>query len=156
MGAYGTYRKASYALRFWGEDKRYFSAFRYEIQPVSGRTHINMGGHYVLQVRVRYLGPDSPYTVSDEDIAKVCRESFWQEHGAEDIVRYLPNCGFVFTPRELGPSPKKLTEQGRYWLKHIPERTHAQFRYLELTDVMTYMNNLELETKLPVRLFSNH
>lgn len=156
VGAY-TGRRVSYALRFFDEgERKYYSAFRYEVQRLSRKTRLDDAlSAYRLQVRVRYLGKDSPLRPTVGDMELVCSEGFWAKGGEHDIVRYLPNCGFIFDPASPETRPAQLSTVGRYWLKESEDEGHKRYRYLEISNSSTGMDSHELFPRMPVRLFQN-
>ncbi|MDO4691280.1 MAG: hypothetical protein Q4A64_00235 [Porphyromonadaceae bacterium] len=157
VGAY-TGRRAAYALRFWDErERKYYSAFRYEIQRTQAGTRLDESlTQYRLQIRVRYLGKHSSLRLTPQDMELVCSEDWWAKGGERDIVAYLPNCGFIFDPSSPERHPSVLGTIGRYWLKESESPELKRYRYLEISNKATGMDGHEVFPRLPVRLFRNH
>lgn len=156
VGAY-TNRRISYALRFWDEGEcKYYSAFRYEVQPINpGSRFDDQLTAYRLQIRVRYLGKDSPIRPTAGDMELICTEKFWAQNAEDDVIRYLTNCGFIFDPSSPKRYPSPLGKVGRYWLRQSQDESLSRYRYVEVTTNATGMDGHDLFSKLPVRLFSD-
>lgn len=156
VGAY-TGRRVSYALRFYDEgERKYYSAFRYEIQRINPKDRLDDAlSEYQIQIRVRYLGKDSPIRPTAGDMELVCSEVWWAKNHQYDIVRYLPNCGFIFDPSSLEAPPNSLGIRGRYWLQESNDTSMRQYRYLEMSNNSTGMAAHELFPRMPIRLFAN-
>lgn len=155
-GAFGTSLKASYALRFDNDNRKYFSAFRYSIIPPKGKEIIDLRNRndYLLEIRVRYLGPNSKLHADDNSIRIVADEEFWRNNSGDDIIRYIPNCSMTLYPDDIKPS--KLEDSGRYWLKSSSDTFYGlKFRYLDIGKDRVGMGNFDMQSKHPVRLFSN-
>lgn len=156
VGAY-TGRRVSYALRFYDEgDRKYYSAFRYEILRINPRVRLDDAlSEYRIQIRVRYLGKDSPIRPTAGDMELVCSEGWWAKNHQYDIVRYLPNCGFIFDPSSQEAYPSSLGIRGRYWLQESSDTSMRRYRYLEMSNSSTGMAAHELFPRMPIRLFTN-
>lgn len=152
-----TNKRVSYALRFWDEgERKYFSAFRYEVQPLKRMLRIDENlAEYRLQIRVRYLGKDSPLSLTQHDLELVSNDAYWAKDNEHDIVRYLPNCGYIFDASQPERVPNKLEINGRYWLKESGIESLKRYRYVDITNRAVGMDGHHLFSRLPVRLFSD-
>lgn len=159
MGAYGNSR-VSYALRFWSpkqEERQYFAAYRYEIKPDKRERFIRDDlKEYSLEIRVRYLGPESKLELDRNSMVYICDPKFWFENSQDsrdDIIRSLPNGGMIFDPYDKREQPQALGIRGRYWLKYRQGQDQLRHRYIELSNKSADMDGHELHPRLPLRLF---
>lgn len=74
-----------YAIRFKGHGDKWLSAYRYQY-----KENPESAGEKMLEVRVRYLGPESTTTIDD-----VAVPEYWETDGEDDVIRIFPATGWL-------------------------------------------------------------
>lgn len=94
-----------YALRFKGEDNRYFSAYKWEMVPKPDDKDKTLA----LKITCRLLGAEGINT----DIKTLATKEFWEGDNGHDVVRFFPSAGYGDYTGE--DKVVDLNEYGRYW-----------------------------------------
>lgn len=94
-----------YALRFKGEDNRFFSAYKWEMVSKPDEE----GKSLALKISCRLLGNDG----IDTDIKEVATDDFWATNNENDVIRYFPTAGYGDYTGE--DDIVDLNAYGRYW-----------------------------------------
>lgn len=94
-----------YALRFKGEDNRFFSAYKWEMVPKPDEK----GKTLALKITCRLLGAEG----IDTDIKTLATKEFWDSNNEHDVIRYFPSAGYGDYTGE--DKVVDLNEYGRYW-----------------------------------------
>lgn len=94
-----------YALRFKGEDNRFFSAYKWEMVPKPDEK----GKTLALKITCRLLGAEG----IDTDIKALATKEFWESNNEHDVIRYFPSAGYGDYTGE--DKVVDLNVYGRYW-----------------------------------------